>query len=78
MQKIYQLSSTFNRFFESEKSSAIILIIATMISVVLANSVMSDRYLAIWKNEYFGLSIEHWINDGLMAIFFLMIGLDRA
>jgi NhaA family Na+:H+ antiporter len=76
MKKIYQLSSTFNRFFESEKSSAIILIIATMISVVLANSVMSDRYLAIWKNEYFGLSIEHWINDGLMAIFFLMIGLE--
>jgi NhaA family Na+:H+ antiporter len=76
MKKIDQLSSTFNRFFESEKSSAIILIIATMISVVLANSVMSDRYLAIWKNEYFGLSVEHWINDGLMAIFFLMIGLE--
>jgi NhaA family Na+:H+ antiporter len=37
---------------------------------------MSDRYLALWKNEYFGLSLEHWINDGLMAIFFLMIGLE--
>ena len=76
MQKIYQLSSTFNRFFESEKSSAILLIIATMISVSLTNSVMSDSYLALWKNEYFGLSLEHWINDGLMAIFFLMIGLE--
>jgi Na+:H+ antiporter, NhaA family len=76
MQKIYQLSSTFNRFFESEKSSAIFLIIATMISVSLTNSVMSDSYLALWKNEYFGLSLEHWINDGLMAIFFLMIGLE--
>jgi len=76
MQKIDQLSSTFNRFFESEKSSAIILVIATLISVALANSVMSDRYLAFWKNEYFGLSLEHWINDGLMAIFFLMIGLE--
>ena len=76
MQKIYQLSSTFNRFFESEKSSAIILIIATMISVSLTNSVMSDSYLAFWKNEFLGLSLEHWINDGLMAIFFLMIGLE--
>ncbi len=73
MQKIYQLSSTFNRFFESEKSSAIILIIATMISVALTNSVMSDIYLAFWRNEFLGLSLEHWINDGLMAIFFLMI-----
>ena len=73
MQKIYQLSSTFNRFFESEKSSAIILIIATMISVALTNSVMSDNYLAFWRNEFLGLSLEHWINDGLMAIFFLMI-----
>ena len=76
MKKIDQLSNTFNRFFESEKSSAIILVIATLISVTLANSVMSDRYLALWKNEYVGLSLEHWINDGLMTIFFLMIGLE--
>ena len=76
MKKIDQLSNTFNRFFESEKSSAIILVIATLISVALANSVMSDRYLVLWKNEYVGLSLEHWINDGLMTIFFLMIGLE--
>ena len=76
MKKIDQLSNTFNRFFESGKSSAIILVIATLISVALANSVISERYLALWRNEYFGLSLEHWINDGLMAIFFLMIGLE--
>lgn len=76
MKKLYQLSTTFNRFFESEKSSAIILVIATLISVMLANSAMSDRYLTLWKNEFIGLSLEHWINDGLMAIFFLMIGLE--
>ena len=76
MKKIYQLSSTFNRFFESEKSSAIILVVATLISVTLANSLFSDHYLSFWKNEFFGLSLEHWINDGLMAIFFLMIGIE--
>lgn len=76
MKKIYQLSSTFNRFFESEKSSAIILVVATLISVTLANSLFSDHYLSFWKNEFLGLSLEHWINDGLMAIFFLMIGLE--
>ncbi len=76
MKKIYQLSSTFNRFFEAEKSSAIILVVATLISVTLANSLFSDHYLSFWKNEFFGLSLEHWINDGLMAIFFLMIGLE--
>ncbi len=76
MKKIYQLSSTFNRFFESEKSSAIILVFATLISVTLANSLFSGHYLSFWKNEFFGLSLDHWINDGLMAIFFLMIGLE--
>lgn len=76
MKNIYQLSDTFNRFFESEKSGAIILVMATLVSVTLANSSMSENYLTFWRNEYFGLSLEHWINDGLMAIFFLMIGLE--
>ena len=33
-------------------------------------------YLAIWQRYIAGLSLEHWINDGLMAIFFLLIGLE--
>ena len=70
------LTDTFNRFFESEKSGAILLVIATIISVALTNSVFGNDYLAFWHSEFLGLTIGHWINDGLMAIFFLMIGLE--
>jgi NhaA family Na+:H+ antiporter len=70
------LTDTFNRFFESEKSGAILLVIATAISVAFTNSVFGNDYLAFWQSEFLGLTIGHWINDGLMAIFFLMIGLE--
>ena len=52
------------------------LIICTAVSLVLANSTFGPGYLAIWNTYLAGLSIEHWINDGLMAIFFLLIGLE--
>ena len=70
------LTDTFNRFFESEKSGAILLAIATIISVALTNSVFGNDYLAFWHSEFLGLTIGHWINDGLMTIFFLLIGLE--
>ena len=70
------LSNTFNDFFESEKSSGILLIICTVISLLLANSVLGANYLSIWQVYVGGLSVEHWINDALMAVFFLLIGLE--
>ena len=70
------LTDTFVRFFESEKSGGLLLLFCTAISLVLANSAVGAAYLAAWKTEWLGLSVEHWINDGLMAIFFLMIGLE--
>ncbi len=70
------LTDTFDRFFNSEKASGLLLIACTAASLVLANSVLGPGWLGIWKAELAGLSVEHWINDGLMAIFFLMIGLE--
>jgi Na+:H+ antiporter, NhaA family len=72
----FSLSSTFQRFFDSEKSSGIILILCTLISLLLANSVLGAQYIDIWSIPFAGLTIAHWINDGLMAIFFLFIGLE--
>jgi NhaA family Na+:H+ antiporter len=71
-----RLSNTFKSFFESEKSSGILLIICTLVSLLLANSMLGANYLSIWQMYVSGLSIEHWINDALMAIFFLLIGLE--
>lgn len=42
----------------------------------VANSLFSDQYLNFWHIQILGLSIEHWVNDGLMAVFFLFIGLE--
>lgn len=71
-----ELSRAFSEFFDSEKSSGIVLICCTIISLILANSVIGSQYLGFWQAYLGGLSVEHWVNDGLMAIFFLLIGLE--
>lgn len=71
-----RLTSLFKAFFESEKTGGLILVIAAAISITLANSIWSDAYLSIWHYDIGGKPTEYWINDGLMAIFFLLIGLE--
>ena len=70
------LSETFKRFFGSEKAGGIVLIFCTAFSLACANSALGDGYRAFWHIELAGMSLEHWINDGLMAVFFLFIGLE--
>lgn len=79
------LTHLFIDFFESEKTSGIILIFCTIASIAIANSNFGPDYLALWHTKIaigigdtFSLqySLEQWINDGLMAIFFLLIGLE--
>ncbi|MCK6627916.1 MAG: Na+/H+ antiporter NhaA [Anaerolineae bacterium] len=70
------LSQTFKNFFDSEKSSGVLLIICTIFSLGITNSVIGENYLSLWQVYLGGLSLEHWINDGLMALFFLLIGLE--
>ena len=71
-----KLSKSFKEFFDSEKSSGVLLIICTVVSLAFANSILGANYLSIWQMYVGGLSIEHWVNDALMAIFFLLIGLE--
>ena len=74
----------FKEFFNSEKSSGILLILCTIASIVLANYFIGADYIEFWHRKAgfsFGsidlhLSIEHWVNDGLMTVFFLLIGLE--
>lgn len=71
-----RLSETFQRFFNSEKSSGVLLIACTLVSLLVANSARGADYLGFWQSLTLGMSLEHWINDGLMAVFFLLIGLE--
>jgi NhaA family Na+:H+ antiporter len=66
----------FQSFFESEKAGGLVLLICTVISLVIANSSFSEEYIAMWHYQIGSHSAEHWINDGLMTIFFLLIGLE--
>lgn len=79
-----KLTKLFVEFFESEKASGVILILCTITSILIANSYFGKGYLDFWHTkvgfEISGValkySVEYWINDGLMAIFFLLIGLE--
>jgi Na+:H+ antiporter, NhaA family len=70
------LTRLFNEFFNSEKTGGLILIIMTVLSLSLANSPWQAGYINFWHFNLGGHSIVHWINDGLMTFFFLLIGLE--
>lgn len=70
------LRTLFADFFHSEKASGIVLIGCTALSLLLANSVWGDVYHHLWETKIGPYSLEFWINDGLMAVFFLLVGLE--
>lgn len=71
-----RLSKAFKDFFQTEKAGSIVLIACTVVSLLIANSALGPGYLAFWHGNIGPLSVEHWVNDGLMAVFFLLIGLE--
>lgn len=78
------LIKPFKRFMQIEASSGIILILVTIISLILANTSLKDFYHNLLHINFtvglgnFSLSkgLDHWINDGLMVIFFFVVGLE--
>lgn len=78
------LITPFQKFVRIESLSGILLFSATVVAVILANSPLSERFQSIWQYQIgFGTSgftlvkpLILWINDGLMAIFFFLIGLE--
>lgn len=71
-----KLTKTFKSFFQSEKAGGLILVFVTLLSLCLANSPIQVEYISFWETNLGHHSITHWINDGLMTIFFLLIGLE--
>lgn len=71
-----KLTQLFKEFFDSEKAGGLILIACTIFSLILANSDLGGHYHQLWQIQFVGHSIGHWVNDGLMTIFFLLIGLE--
>ncbi|WP_066307544.1 Na+/H+ antiporter NhaA [Flavobacterium sp. TMP13] len=80
--KVYQ---PIQKFIQQEKAGGIVLGISVIIAMFLANSAWSDDYFGFFEHKfglefdgksYLNYSIHHWINDGLMAIFFFVVGLE--
>lgn len=69
-------TNLFNFFFNSEKAGGLILIACTVLSLLLANSTLGTNYQHFWHTNLGGHPFEYWINEGLMTIFFLLIGLE--
>jgi NhaA family Na+:H+ antiporter len=70
------LTQHFKDFFKSEKTGGFILIFCTFISLVISNTNIGNAYVQFWETDFQGHSITDWVNDGLMTIFFLLIGLE--
>ena len=75
---------TFNKFINKEALSGILLFIATVAAVIVANSSYGQAYYDLWHMPFgmnmgelkISMSLTYWIDDGLMALFFLMVGLE--
>ena len=77
--------AALNGFLRTEAGGAVVLLTATVAALILANSVWGDAYDAFWATEVsiqwgssyvLGMDLAHWVNDGLMTFFFLLIGLE--
>ncbi len=81
---ISYITASFRWFFKLEAASGLVLLIAAIIALILSNTNLSDYYFDILnihiligtKNFGLDLSIEHWINDALMAVFFFVVTLE--
>ncbi|HEX8489976.1 MAG TPA: Na+/H+ antiporter NhaA [Chthoniobacterales bacterium] len=76
--------SFFQRFFRTETVGGLILLVFAIVALILANSTVAPLYRAFWETRVsigpgaraLTLTLHQWINDGLMAIFFLLVGLE--
>src|SRR5215471_15799346 len=76
--------ASWSRFFRSEATGSILLLIATLTALIWSNSPWAGAYFQIlkakigfaWNGSTFRLGFDHWINDGLMAVFFFVVGLE--
>jgi Na+/H+ antiporter NhaA len=83
-QLVAQLARQRRQFMRTEAGSAGLLLAAALAGLVWANSPWSEGYVSLWSTELaitlgsgsLALDLRHWVNDGLMAIFFFVIGLE--
>jgi NhaA family Na+:H+ antiporter len=68
--------SLIRSLLRSEAGGGLVLIAAAALALIIANSALADGYFALLKTYIGPLNVLHWVNDLLMAIFFLLVGLE--
>jgi NhaA family Na+:H+ antiporter len=68
--------SAARAFFQSEAAGGLVLMAVSAVALVAANSPLAPAYFAALHAPVAGLDVLHWINDALMALFFLLVGLE--
>lgn len=68
--------SLISKILNSQQAAGVILILASVLGVIFANSALANSYFSILESKILNLSVLHWINDALMAVFFLLVGLE--
>lgn len=71
-----RINSTLRQFLDNEASGGIILMGVAALAILTANSPVAESYFAALRAYVGPLSVQHWINDALMAVFFLLVGLE--
>ncbi|MDR2224328.1 MAG: Na+/H+ antiporter NhaA [Flavobacteriaceae bacterium] len=79
------ISNPMSRFMSKSTSGGVVLFLAAVFAIFMANSQWADAYMSFWDDNHIGFSfndnvlnhsLKHWVNDGLMAIFFFVVGLE--
>ena len=68
-----KLTRLFVEFIRSEQAGGLLLLFCAIIALLLSNSALQHDYLSVWHFLILGETSGHWINDGLMTVFFLPI-----
>ncbi len=76
MNHAHSRPSAIRRFLHAQSSAGLVLMAAAVVALGIANSPIGPGYAKMLHTDFGPLSLEHWINDGLMALFFLLVGLE--
>jgi NhaA family Na+:H+ antiporter len=79
-----RLLDPLREFLRTEAAGGVVLLVAALVALVLANSPWADAWEALWATdlgidvgaERLGMDLHQWVNDGLMVVFFLVVGLE--
>ncbi|WLG98705.1 MULTISPECIES: Na+/H+ antiporter NhaA [Pseudomonas] len=69
-------ATPLERFMQAESSGGIVLMLSALAALIVANSPLLPTYTGVLHSSFWGMSLEHWVNDALMAVFFLLVGLE--